>query len=146
MSNKDEINRYGVKPFKTNGPVDVSQTLKSFNQSVNSKINLGGGKGEASRLTIPKFSCPGGSCSVVGANSNSIVGNTAIVKAIAQAKNDHYVGGYKERSYKKKSRKKRIHKKKSPKKRVHKKKSPKWKSYKKKSRKAKSYKKKFYKQ
>ena len=145
MTNKDEINRYGVVPFETNGPVNVSKTLKTFNQSVNSKINLGGGKGEASRLTIPKFSCPGGSCSVVGANSNSIIGNTAIVKALAQAKNDHYVGGYKERVYKKKSRKKRVHKKKSRKKRIHKKKSLKGKSYKKKSRKARSYKKQSYK-
>ena len=135
MTNKDENNRYGVVGFKTNGPVNVSETLKNFNQRVNSKINLGGGKVQATRITIPKFPCPGGSCSVVDATSNSLVGNTAISRAIAQAKNDVYVGGYKERSYKKKSRKKRIHKKKSLK----------GKSNKKKSRKRKSYKKKFYK-
>ena len=145
MSNKDEINRYGVVPFKTNGPVNVSETLKNFNQRVNSKINLGGGKGEATRIKIPKFPCPGGSCSVVDANSNTKIGNIAITTAKAQAENDVYVGGYNERSYKKKSRKNRIHKKKSRKRIYHKKKSPKGKSYKNKSRKGKSYKKKFYK-
>lgn len=132
MSYKDQINRYGVVPFKTTGPVNVSETLKNFNQRVNSKINLGGGKGEANTITIPQFGCLGGSCSVHNANSNSQKGNTAITIEKSRSEGDQIIGGYKERSYKKKSRKKRVHKKKSRKGKSNKKKSRKGRSYKKK--------------